>query len=166
MEPWISFFQTTASVVATLTGFIVVAISINHQRIINTPRLPGRAAETLIPLAGALVIAIAALIPNQSRAAYGCEVTVMGLVIGLLCGFSQVRSTKRAHNAKIGRLSGPSLVWIHLIMNHLQSLPFIVAGLLLLLGLTSGFYWIAAAMLLTLVIAVINTWVLLIEILR
>ncbi len=166
MEPWISFFQTTASVVATLTGFIVVAISINHQRIINTPRLPGRAAETLIPLTGALVIAISALMPVQSRTAYGWEVMVFGLIIGLLCGFSQTISTRRAHNAGIGRISGPTLVWLHLVMNHLQSLPFIIAGLLLLLGLASGFYWIAAGMLLTLVIAVINTWVLLIEILR
>jgi hypothetical protein len=44
--------------------------------------------------------------------------------------------------------------------------PFIVGGVLLLFGIESGFYWIAAGVIVSFIKAVIDAWVLLVEINR
>jgi hypothetical protein len=52
-------------------------------------------------------------------------------------------------------------------VNMTTSLPFVVAGLLLLTsGAGEGLHWMAAGIMIALVSAVWNAWVLLVEILR
>jgi hypothetical protein len=51
---WASFFVAEVGAAAALNGLVIVAISINIQRILSFPQLPGRAAEMLIMLVGAL----------------------------------------------------------------------------------------------------------------
>jgi hypothetical protein len=46
------------------------------------------------------------------------------------------------------------------------SLPFVVGGTVLAWGSTSGLYWVAAGIIVSLVVSLWNAWVLLIEILR
>ena len=45
-------------------------------------------------------------------------------------------------------------------------IPYAVGGALLALGSGSGFYWLAVGAALVFVLAVVNAWVLLVEILR
>ena len=52
------------------------------------------------------------------------------------------------------------------LLTQLNTLPFVIAGLGITLDWPSGFYWLAAGVLLALMGALINTWVLLVEILR
>jgi hypothetical protein len=47
-----------------------------------------------------------------------------------------------------------------------SSLPFLVAGILLLYGSEAGLYWIAAGIIISLAAGVWHAWVLLVEILR
>ncbi len=49
---------------------------------------------------------------------------------------------------------------------QIATLPAVVGAAMVLSGSTSGLYLVAAAILLSFVVAVINAWVLLIEILR
>jgi hypothetical protein len=44
--------------------------------------------------------------------------------------------------------------------------PFLIGGALLIAGVDSGTYWIAAGILAVFIASVTNTWVLLVEILR
>jgi hypothetical protein len=166
MEQWSAFFQTAASVTATLTGFLIVGISVNAKEIIAMPRLPGRAAEAIIPLVGSLVIQVAALIPMQRLAIFGVEVLVMGVLGWLLCLLTQIISVRRAKAVGETRGAGSRIILFHLLLNHLQSLPFMIAGALMILNAAAGLYWIAAGVMLTLIISAVNAWVLLIEILR
>ena len=77
---WANFFAAEVGASATLTGLLVVAISINLSRILSIAQLPGRAAEGLILLAGSFVVASIGLIPNQPASLFGAEVLVVGLV--------------------------------------------------------------------------------------
>jgi hypothetical protein len=57
--------------------------------------------------------------------------------------------------------------WLpRLIIGVATTLPMIAGGLLLVLAIPVGMYWVAAAVLLSLAAGVFNTWILLIEILR
>jgi hypothetical protein len=60
----------------------------------------------------------------------------------------------------------PARPYIRLIVNIVASLPFIVAGAFMMSGLGSGLHWLAAGVIIALVTAVWNAWMLLIEILR
>jgi hypothetical protein len=166
MEHWSGFFQTAASVTATLIGFLIVGISVNTKEIIAMPRLPGRAAEAIIPLVGSLVIEVVALIPMQRPALFGVEVLVMGVLVWLLCLLSQIMSIRRARAVGEPRGSGSLIILFHLLLNHLQSLPLMIAGALMILNMAASLYWIAAGVVLALIISSVNAWVLLIEILR
>ena len=55
MEAWTDFFVAEVGAAAALAGLLVVAISINIAKIMGFPLLPGRAAQTLIIIGGALL---------------------------------------------------------------------------------------------------------------
>ena len=56
---------------AALSGLLVVAVSINIERILKYPTLPARAGQTLILFVVPLVLGLVVLIPNQSRTLLG-----------------------------------------------------------------------------------------------
>jgi hypothetical protein len=65
---------------AALTGFVVVAVSVNLARIMSHPLLPPRAGEALIALVGALVLTSLLLIPRQPLAVQAAECGIVGLL--------------------------------------------------------------------------------------
>ena len=78
---WIGFLTVAAGVMATLTGLIFVAVSINLTRILEVRGVSDRAAEAILQLLGVLVICMIALEPRQSTAILGPEITASGLII-------------------------------------------------------------------------------------
>jgi hypothetical protein len=158
---WANFFVAEVGASAALTGLLVVAISINLARILAIAQLPGRAAEGLIILVGVFVVSSVGLIPDQSAAAFATEVLLSGLVMLLAPLVIQSRAWKALEGVS------PTRQYIRLVVNMAASLPFVVAGVLLLTsGAGEGLHWLAAGIILALVSAVWNAWVLLIEILR
>jgi modulator of FtsH protease len=157
MESWAGFFQASAGAGATLTGMLVVAISINLGRILDIPRLPDRAASALIPLAGVLIVSALALVPGQPPAWFGAEALVSGAVIWTLTGLMLIRSTPR---------KGGVLIALHLLISQAQSLPFVIGGVLTLIGVREGLYWMVPGVIAAFLGGMLNTWVLLVEILR
>jgi modulator of FtsH protease len=161
MNPdWANFFVAEVGAAAALTGLLVVAISINLARILSISQLPGRAAEGLIILAAAFVVASIGLVPNQPVALFGVEVLTIGLVTFVV----QLSVQLRSWNA-IAAVS-PAKQYARAVVGVAVSLPFIVAGGLLLHGSDAGVYWIAAGVIISLVGGVWHAWVLLVEILR
>ena len=159
MAAWTGFFETAAGASATLVGLLVVAISINLARILGFAQLPSRAGSALIPLAGVMVVSMLALVPQAPRM-FGAEVLCAGVVIWALSGYLMIKSLRLTENLK------PEWVMSHVPLNQIQTLPLIVAGMLLALGFPSGLYWIVAGMIASMLAALMNAWVLMVEILR
>jgi hypothetical protein len=155
-QDWSTFFAAELAALAALTGFVVVAISINLSRILAYPGLPRRAGEALIGPVGAITATSLVLVPGQPSLLLGAEVLAVGLVMVLAPIVFQIRwwrereevtATERA--ARAATSAG-------------YSLAFLIGGALLMAGAGSGLGWVAAG-----VIAVVfNAWVLMVEILR
>jgi hypothetical protein len=149
---WSSFFTAEVGASATLVGLVVIAISINLSRILAIASLPARAAEALIILSGALVVASAALIPDQGLFAYGVEALAVGGSVSISILILQIRSdTPSTPTHGVRNYS-------RLAISAAASLPLLAGGILLMTGSPVGLDCIAAG--------VATAWVLLVEILR
>jgi modulator of FtsH protease len=157
---WANFFIAEVGATAALTGLIIVAVSINLQRILSFPQLPGRAAEMLILLVGALLACGFGLMPGQSLNVFGGEILGAGLLMTVAPIVIQARQIPVIKTQPV-----TWWLWRHLIA-LCAGVPVLVGGSLLVAGAGSGFYWIAAGVMATLAATVWNAWVLLVEILR
>jgi modulator of FtsH protease len=157
---WSSYLAVQASVSATLTGLVFVAVSINLSRVLAIPGLPGRAAESLLHFLSALLISLTALIPGQTAVMLGTEVIVLAAVLWLLQTLIQLRYVRmRTGNPR-------SWLVIRIFQTQVVTLPFIASGVLLVQGSPGGMYWLVPGFLLSLISGVIEAWILLVEILR
>jgi hypothetical protein len=160
-EAWRDFFTTAAGASATLVGLVIVAISVNIQRILEHPQLPSRGGATVGALVLILVSSMAELIP-QAISSLAIEICVLGFVVWLLqlwsarhTAIAYLESRLPLHTAAIGIAIG-----------QLQAIPFMIVGIFLLTRQPAGPYLIAGAILATFILSVVNIWVLLVEILR
>jgi hypothetical protein len=155
---WATFFSAELAALAALTGFVVVAISINLARILSYPHLPSRAGEALIGPVGAITATSLVLIPDQPPALLGAELVVIGLVVVIAPIVFQSRawSARTQASERIARAA----------TNEGFNLTFVIGGALVFAGARAGLYWIAAGDILCLIAIVLSAWVLMIEILR
>src|SRR5271154_545849 len=89
---WQSFFAAELGALASLTGLVVVAISINLSRILAVANLPTRAGEALVTLVGALVVVSVGLVPGQPVRLLGAEFLSIGLVTFVAPTINQIGS--------------------------------------------------------------------------
>ncbi len=160
IAPWSNFFLVEAAAAATLSGLVIVAISINIARILASPQLPGRAGESLVKLMGVLLLASLALVPEQPIRWYGIEALAVGLPMWGLPFRLQIHSLLR-HRDQPRQWILPRFA-----LSQMATLPILVAGVSLLVERGGGLYWLVPGVLFSLIAAVHNTWVLLVEILR
>ena len=157
---WANFFAAQVGAAAALSGLIIVAISINLQRILSFPQLPGRAAEMLILLVGALLACSLTLMPGQPLKVLGSEILGAGL---LMTGAPIIIQARQLPVMKTQPLTW--WLWRHLV-GLCAALPVLIGGCYLVSGAPNGVYWLAAGVLVTFTATVWNAWVLLVEILR
>jgi modulator of FtsH protease len=159
-EQWHDLLVATAGASAALLGLLFVAVSINLERILAYEGLPERALETLLLLLLVLVVSIVGLIPGQSNVALGLELLVIGASVGVfVLRLPAARAEETGKEPVSWRLSR---IGIRL----MGTAPLVIGGLSVLLEAGGGLYWIAAGIVLAIVGAVANAWVLLVEILR
>ncbi|MGH2937292.1 MAG: hypothetical protein ACRDPE_04135 [Solirubrobacterales bacterium] len=159
-EEWKDLFVAVAGASAALAGLLFVAVSINVERIVKYDGLPERGIEALAMLLVPLVVSIAGLMPGQGHVAFGIELLAIAAALaGLMVRLPIARlpegietPPRYVFNRQAVRLSGTALLGI----GALAEL-FAVAG---------GLYWVAAAVVALTLGAVVNAWVLLVEILR
>jgi len=159
VDQWSDFFVASVGASAALAGLVMVAVSVNVKAILDGPALPARAASTVAILVLILACTTVGLIKAQSLRALGTELLIFG-VLGLVPALYSTRAGLRV----AGR-PWPERVF-HLVVGQATPGLFLVAGGLLVAGSTSGFFWIVAAVITGYVVATLNAWVLLIEILR
>jgi len=160
MEQWQNFLLAEAGASAALTGLLFVGVSINLKRILSFTKLPYRALEALMLLLTVLIVSLILLVPNQSSPLAGVEVLVIGS--GIWAGVAVLdvmiwRSTKPRY-----RLQYVVLI----IFNQLSTLPYIVVGVAILSLGWGGLYWLVPSTILSVIKALLDAWVLLVEINR
>lgn len=161
MEGWSDFFLAEVGAAAALAGLLVVAMSINIEKIMAMGTLPPRAAQTLIIIGAALVLGSLALFPRQPMEIFGWESVGTGVVIALT-GALEVR------HLFARRAASDPLFWslYPLILVIITALPPIVGGALLIGGDEAGVYWSAVGVIIAFLTTLQGGWVLLVEILR
>jgi modulator of FtsH protease len=161
MEGWENFFLGQVGASAALGGLLFVAVSLNLARILALPRLADRALLALSLILAILIISSAMLIPDQSASILGVEVLLVGVLVtglgikGALAPFDQSRGGNRTKGL------------INVVLFGFAVLPYVIGGLVLLGGgLRAGLYWVAVSIVFSFIKAVLEAWVLLIEINR
>ena len=157
---WETLLAAELGAAATLLGLVFVGVSINLTRIMASGLLVERALEAVVLLLAVLTATAVALVPGQGPAGLGAALLVIGLAAwAALVGF-QLRAR--------WRLAPPlrAAFALRVLMGQAATLPFVVAGAGLLLGAGGGLYWLVPGLLVAVGWAVMDSWVLLVEILR
>jgi hypothetical protein len=160
ISDWSGFFSANVGASAALVGLVTVAISINLTRILAFEHLPARAGESLWILTAVLAICEVALFPRISQTAFGAVALALAVVSLVFAARNQWAMRTFPDPVAINRQI------IGAMTRLASSLPIGVGGALLLLHAPEGMTWIAAGVVLSLAVSVMNAWVLLVEIIR
>jgi hypothetical protein len=160
MTAWGNFFVALASAAAALTGLIFVGVSISLQRILAFRHLSGRPFESLVLLTNIVLVSSFCLVPNQSPHAIGLEILLLSLAVWSLVLVLDIRMLHAAT---------PELKHHYrrnIILSQLAILPYIAGSMIIFHSGFSGLYWLIPGIFISLIKALLDAWVLLVEIHR
>jgi hypothetical protein len=155
---WSDLFVASAGASAALTGLVFVAVSINLERILALATLPERALETVLLLLSVVVVSIFGLVPGQDDVALGVELLATS-VVGLASVVFLILRSLPPRDQRDFFVSRLALILPGLVLPG-------IGGVSLIAGAGGGLYWVLAGILWAFLGAVLNAWVLLVEILR
>jgi hypothetical protein len=159
---WTNFFTVAAEASATLAGLVIVAVSVNVNRILQYPQLPARAGAAIAALLLILLSSIATLIP-QSMRFLGTEI----FFFGGFCWMLEIYSARKAITTRAQSHRPLHELAIQIFFGQLQTLPFIAGGAaMVLFNMPRALYAIAFGIMVIFFASTANAWVLLVEILR
>jgi modulator of FtsH protease len=162
---WADFALAQLGASAALLGLVIVGLSINLRDVITSAQLVNRAAEAVLALATVLVTATAVLIPDQSPGVVSAELLVIaGSTLVMTIQFER-GAGHQAVDAD-GHGPPPLSTFMRRVLGLGPPALLAVAGITLAAEAGGGLYWWPAAIVVAFAGALLNTWVLLIEILR
>src|SRR5215208_132573 len=135
------------------------------QKIVSDPRsgLAGRAGEALILLVGVLTVSVLVLVPAQGSGLLGVEVLVVGLAAwGRIVAIQLPRL--REWRTMRTDLRGPFV--LRVVLGQVATLTLVIAGVAVLWVGLGGLYWLVAGTVFSILAALFEAWVLLVEINR
>ncbi len=159
-EGWSDYLVAIVGASAALAGLVFVGVSLNLERILRLPGLVNRGLETLLDFVVVLIVASLLLMPVEEPWVAGLLVLVSVLVLRsgtFLLQRAAWPGTAPEHRPSFRRRIAISL---------LVSGAFLAGALTLLAGSVDGLYAVGAAITLSLLMGVLNAWVLLVEINR
>ena len=157
---WSDFFVASAGAAGALVGLAFVAISINLARIIELPGVADRAAETIVLLSGTLAGSLVALMPHLTSRQLGMTLLMTTIPTWAVPVAIQIRSVLRKTYYRA------SHAVIRAVLSQVATLPGIWASLALCGVVAGDVTPLAAAVILSILVAMFNAWVLLVEIIR
>ncbi|UAY50966.1 hypothetical protein [Ferruginibacter albus] len=158
MHEWSDFYVATAGAAAALTGLIFVGVSINLSKILELEALPERAMLSLTLLMTILILSLLSLVPQP--------ITLLGIEILLMATIALLFVIKI--DRKIFRKKDRTHLRQYIfnsVFNQLAVVPYFIGGIFMICT-RNGIYWIVAAIILSFIKAVLDAWVLLVEINR
>lgn len=157
---WSGFFAAAAGALGALGGLVFVSLSINLARIMALPGMSGRAAETLFLLAGSLAGSLVALVPELSSDRLASLLLLVALPTWVVPMISQLNALL-VHTRDARWLTARRAV-----LHQFAALPGVLACVALYGWLPGGLGWFAFGVVASILVAILNSWVLLVEILR
>jgi hypothetical protein len=157
---WDSFFTAEVGASAALAGLIFVSITINLQRIVANPSVTARAFQALLFLVGTFLLAALLLVPGQTPQEQGAELLAVTVSVWAVLDGFEWSAWRRASALYRGFLTG------HSIQIQIPYVFAVVGSIALLRSDPSALYWFVPATLATFLIAILEAWVLTIEILK
>ena len=173
-EGWGDLFLAAAGATAALSGLIYVGLSVNIRAVLAADKregqnfLTGRALEALAALLIVLVISLVGLVPAIPRGALAAFI----LLAGAGSATSPVRAllASRSGAAQPGAIQPEAALDAPLVLRLITAagltVTLLLAGVTFATGHGGGLYWLPAAFVLAIIIAAVNAWVLLVEVLR
>lgn len=168
MEAWSGFFVAQVGASAALAGLIFVAVSLNLTKVLALSHLPKRAFQALMVLMEILVVSSLALVP-QPIAWFGGTAVLVTLPIWITVIVLDAQTLTIAGQAQAVEIAGNNYrhrAFQRMAISQAAALLFVIgAGATLAYGL-AGVYWLVPAIIFSYLIALLDAWVLLIEINR
>jgi hypothetical protein len=160
MASWDTFFAAQLGASAALTGLLFVSVSLNMNKIVGIPTLPDMALRAFVLLVGILLTSTVLLIPGQLGVAIGWEVLAIGTTAAGLVSWFGFRNFKRTEaQYRTGIL-------FEVTLGEFAAVSYLSAGVVLVVLGAVGTYLIVLAFVATYIVAIVNSWVLLVEINR
>jgi len=160
MQAWSAFFQVQAGASAALLGLVFVSLSINADRIIASRHLPNRALEALVILFLNLAFSSLCLVPGQDQRMPAIE------TLGLVATVWVIISVLHHHNLRTIEPEFRPHAWVNTVVGQLVALSWFLGGLALWFQGEAGVGWLVPSIMLSYALALLNAWVLLVEINR
>ena len=165
MGEWHDFFLAAAGAAAVLAGLVFVGVSINLEMIMSDPSygLAGRALEALVLLVAVLIVTLLLLVPSQGMVIAGAEVLAVGVLDWAVVVTIQLLVLRnwRSLEPAFRRHLVPRVV-----LCQVATLPIVAAGVGVMGWGEGGLYWLVVGVVLSFLVAVLDAWVLLVEIHR
>jgi len=161
LADWEAFFAAQLGASATLAGLLFVGISLNLAKILSAAFLPMRALLALSLLVAILLIASLMLLPGAARLSAAAGVLLFGGIVWLGGTYVEIYGW-RTRAMEQGRVS----YVLNAFLLQAATLPYLVGAGLLFSGGEGGLYWVAIGVILSTLKAVVDAWVLLVEINR
>lgn len=161
---WSDLFVAAAGATAALSGLIFVGLSVNIQTVLELESkegqnlLTGRAIEALVALLNVLAISLVGLTPGIERGVLAA--VILATALDSAISPSRLLATLR----KGASLNAPTGLRLFMALTLTATLT--AAGVTLAAHAGGGLDWLPAAFVLSIGVAAVNAWVLLVEILR
>ncbi len=159
LASWSEFNVAMAGATAALAGLVIVAASVNIDKIISAGTLTARLGAAIASLVLALVASAVGLIPGLDPTWYGIVVLLGALTAGVF----QFHATRVIVTDPTPEQRGR---FAKAVLGFLPVAVYVASGVMLVLGSTSGLVLAAAGCLLAIVAAIVVSWVVLVEVLR
>ena len=160
MKEWNDFYMAIAGASATLTGLIFVGVSISLTKILAIRGLPDRALLSLVLLLNTLVLSFLFLVPGLSiktLAIWSLIISMFTWIVVFRCDLHIFINKERQYKRQY---------LFNILIDQVATILFIVAGTAMMANWADHEYWFVPAMLVSIVKAVVDGWVLLVEINR
>lgn len=160
MDAWDSFFTAQLGASAALTGLLFVGLSINMSKILAYPWLPNRALQAFTILVSVLFASSLLLVPAQPDLLLAGELVAIGAAVCYIdsrIAHADLKRVDRQYRRPIG---------LEMVMVVVAGGLYVASGILWALWGSVGTYLVVPAFILIYAVALIDAWVLLVEINR